>query len=252
MSIKDIVQKVKGCVIDAGDFVLSKNESFGAVRFKGLKNPQTDVDVVTESMLIESLSKILPKAGFILEEHPSVKKDGYNWVIDSIDGTKLYSTHFPLFFTQVALFDHDEVVLSVIYNPLSKQIFHGYKGGGSYLNDERITLQYDGPLSEAIVNLEVGYIGKDKSKQKLIKTLGENVHRLLILSTINRPYILTNTVQAYIRYYGVDYDYDLVPARLLVQEAGGVCHIHKVNDINMHISGHPQTVSEIEKLLDID
>lgn len=248
-SLSEIAKEAKLCVIEAGDYALSKIHSFGTIKFKALKNPQTDVDVATESILVKSLSRILPNAGFILEEHASNKKTEYNWAVDPIDGTKFFSTQFPAFFTQVALYYHDEIVVSVIYNPFSKQLFYAYKDGGSYLDNKRIRMQYDGPLTEAIVNLEVGHIGDDQYKHKLIHLLGSNVHRLLILSTLNRPYLLTNTVQAYIRYYGVDYDYDLAPAKLLVEEAGGVCHIHNINGVNMHISGHPKTVGEIEKLV---
>ena len=237
-------------MVEVGDYVTQSQGAVGEIRMKGVQDPQTDIDVNAERMLQEKLHSIFPEAGFILEEGQSTELAEYNWAIDPIDGTKFFSTLYPVYFTQIALMHGNDPVFTVIYSPVLKQVFHAAKGQGAYLNNARLTMSYQGPLVKSLVNLEIGEIDANGPYSRLLNKIGPRVKRLWVLSGIMAPYLVTNTIQAYIHYYnGVNHVYDLAPRWLLHEEAGAAVHRHMYEGNELFISAHPTLVKEIEQLL---
>lgn len=239
-------------VQEVGDYVARSQEHIGALRMKGVKNPQTDIDVTAEEMLKEKLSRILPEAGFLLEEGVSSQKTALTWIIDPIDGTKFFSTGYPVYFTQIALMHHDTVLYAVVYAPVARHMFYAVKGEGAFLNGQRITIQYDGPLAESLVGLEIGKLPENGPHIACAQKLASGTHRLLMVSTLLAPYLLTNTIQAYIRYYnGPNHLYDIAPRFLLHEEAGATVRHHVYHGHDLYICAHPKLANEIETYLHI-
>jgi myo-inositol-1(or 4)-monophosphatase len=239
-------------VVEVGDYVAQSQNHIGSLRMKGVKNPQTDIDVHAEDMLREKLHAILPEAGFIVEEGISDEHQEFNWVIDPIDGTKFFSTQYPIFFTQIALMKGGTSVLAVVYCPIAKQVFHAVRGEGAYLNAQRQHIQYDGPLAHSLVGLEIGKLPANGNHIAFVHKISSQVNRLMMVSTLLAPYLLTNTIQAYIRYYnGPNHIYDLAPRWLLHEEAGAAVHKHMFEGNELYISAHPTLVTEIEHLLSL-
>jgi len=252
MNIASIKNSSIKAVVEVGDYVAQSQSAIGEIRMKGVRNPQTDIDIKAEHMLKDKLHQILPEAGFILEEGVSTKAAEYNWAIDPIDGTKFYSTNYPVYFTQIALMQNNQAIFTIIYTPVLKQVFHAVRGNGAYLNDRKLTLSYDGPLQNALVNLEIGKIEEQGPYNRLLNLIAPKVTRLLIVSGIMAPYLVTNTVQAYIHYYnGKNEIYDLAPRWLLHEEAGAVVRRHMYEGNELFISAHPTLVKEIELLLNL-
>jgi myo-inositol-1(or 4)-monophosphatase len=252
MDIDSIRDASIQAVVEVGDYVAQSQNHIGSLRMKGIKNPQTDIDVRAEDMLREKLHTILPEAGFMVEEGISDKHQEFNWVIDPIDGTKFFSTQYPVFFTQIALMKGDQSVLSVVYCPIAKQVFHAVRGAGAYLNAKRQHIQYDGPLANSLVGLEIGKLPAHGPHITFAQKISSSVNRLMMVSTLLAPYLLTNTIQAYIRYYnGPNYIYDLAPRWLLHEEAGAVVHKHMYEGHELYISAHPTLILEIETLFSL-
>jgi histidinol-phosphatase len=59
-------------------------------------------------------------------------------LIDPIDGTRSFVRGYPMFSTQIALMHHGEVVLGVSAAAQFGEITWARRGGGAYLNGERI------------------------------------------------------------------------------------------------------------------
>lgn len=243
-------QAVKA-VREVGSFVFGQKDSFGKIRYKDLKDPQTQIDIKAEEMLQNRLHRILPEAGFHLEEGESSLKDHLNWAIDPIDGTKLFSTLYPVFFVQIALLQDNNPILGVIYNPVSGQMFHAAQGKGAYLNGNLRQIRYDGPLNHSFVNLELSFVGDDLDKMKVLQEISKVAKRVMFVSTILAPYILTNTIQAYVRYLPTNPIYDLAPREIVLREAGCAFHQHTRNGKLLTVAAHPALVQEIENTLGI-
>ncbi|HNQ30888.1 MAG TPA: inositol monophosphatase family protein [Candidatus Woesebacteria bacterium] len=239
-------------VVAVGDYVAKSQDHIGELKMKGVKNPQTDIDVQAEVMLRQKLSAILPGAGFIVEEGETIKSAQYNWVIDPIDGTKFFSTHYPVYFTQIALMEADAVIFAAIYTPVSKQLFWAGKGMGAFLNSQKMTVHYDGPLAQSLVGLEIGKLPANGPHIAFAQKIASGVNRLMMVSTLLAPYLLTNTIQAYIRYYnGPNHLYDIAPRFLLHEEAGAVVRHHLLNGYDLYICAHPNLAQEIEEFLSV-
>ncbi len=255
MSINiDVISKSAiQALIDVGDFVKESQGHITSITQKSTRNPQSNVDIEAEDLLRAKLLKITPDAGFEVEEGVTCRSSTLNWLIDPIDGTKFYTTNFPTFVSQIALQDGNKTIFSAIYNPIANHLFHAISGRGAYLNSKKIQMSYDGSLAESIVNIEVGKIDKIIAPE-FINKIGSNTHRLWILPGILIPYLLTNTIQAHIRFYlnGLNSPYDLEPRWLLIREAGGVVLEHEYKGRKIFIAAHPKLATEIEALLGLD
>ena len=61
----------------------------------------------------------------------------HRWIVDPLDGTTNFLHSIPLFAVAIALERNDEIVASVIYNPVMDELYTAEKGGGAWLNDRR-------------------------------------------------------------------------------------------------------------------
>jgi myo-inositol-1(or 4)-monophosphatase len=112
------------------------------VSVKGPADFVTNADKAAEKIIHAELSKARPTYGFLMEEGGEIKgSDGqHRWIIDPLDGTTNFLHGIPLFCVAIALQRGDEIVASVIYNPISEELFVAEKGGGAWL-DERHRLR---------------------------------------------------------------------------------------------------------------
>lgn len=255
MDLVEIAKQAREAVREVGDYVVGAQSHIHSIKLKGVKDFQTDVDVKAEEMLRNKLRTILPDAGFVVEEGENTSQEvEYSWVIDPIDGTKFFSTQYPVYFTQIALSKGLETLIAVIYTPSHKQLFYAIKGHGSYLNDRRIEIQYDGLLAQSMVNFELGRIDEGSPQQKILNILAPKVARVIVISGLFAPYLVTNTIQAYVRfnYRGIEKIYDLAPRWLIHEEAGAKRNTYTYLGQKLYISAHPKLVTEIEGVLGIN
>lgn len=60
------------------------------------------------------------------------------WIIDPIDGTREFVMQNPEFVVSVALAEEDRIVLGIIYNPSTGDIYEAVRGEGAKLNGRTI------------------------------------------------------------------------------------------------------------------
>lgn len=64
--------------------------------------------------------------------------DSPTWIIDPIDGTTNFVHGLPCVGISIALAVKKEVVIGVIYNPITNEFYCAMKGKGAFLNDKPI------------------------------------------------------------------------------------------------------------------
>jgi histidinol-phosphatase len=128
---------------------------FGArlsVELKGDATPVTEVDRAAERAIRDEVSAARPRDGVLGEEDGPVEgTSGRTWVVDPIDGTKLYAEGVPLWTTLVALREGDRVVLGVADVPALGERYHATLGGGAWRGEERLRVSGVECLEEAFV-----------------------------------------------------------------------------------------------------
>src|ERR1700678_822779 len=105
----------------------------------------TIADRESEALLAEGLARLLPEATIVGEEaahsDPGVMGglgDALCWIIDPLDGTNNFAAGKPPFGILVALAERGETIAGWIYDPLTGRCCHAQRGGGAFVNGERV------------------------------------------------------------------------------------------------------------------
>lgn len=136
-----LIQHVEDIARKAGEFIKNESTRFDAskIEYKGKNNFVSYVDKKAEEMIVDSLHKILPEAGFIAEEGTGTRiPDGLNWVIDPLDGTTNFMHGLPPYSVSIALMDNQTILLGVIYEIVGDECFYATFEGKSYCNGKEI------------------------------------------------------------------------------------------------------------------
>ena len=105
----------------------------------------TIADRESETLLAEGLARLLPEATIVGEEaahsDPAISGglgDALCWIIDPLDGTNNFAAGKPPFGILVALAERGETIAGWIYDPLKGRCCHAQRGGGAFVDGERI------------------------------------------------------------------------------------------------------------------
>ena len=140
------------------------------VSVKGPADFVTNADKSAEKIVHDELHKARPTYGFLMEEGGEITgSDGqHRWIIDPLDGTTNFMHGIPLFAVAIALQRGDEIVASVIYNPITEELFVAEKGGGAWLDDKkRLRVAGRKHLADSIVSTGIKTTGTPIDAQQL-------------------------------------------------------------------------------------
>lgn len=128
------------------------------IELKPDDSPVTVADVEAERRIKAVIAEAYPEHGFFGEETGKENPDAeFTWLIDPIDGTKSFVRGYPLFSTQIALMQGEDLILGVSNAPAFGQCAWAERGRGAVLDDEAIEVSGVEALDGAI--LSFGNIG---------------------------------------------------------------------------------------------
>lgn len=119
------------------------------VEGKADNSPVTIADKQAEAVIREAIAAAYPLHNIMGEEAGGAISGDFDWVIDPIDGTRVFISGKPLFGTLIALCHHHEPVASVIDMPMLDEMFIGMKGQPTTLNGKPIQVSGITDLSSA-------------------------------------------------------------------------------------------------------
>ena len=104
------------------------------VKSKGERSLVTDVDLKAEKKIVNLIKKDYPLDNILSEETQYRAFDtDFKWIIDPLDGTHNYIRGMENFGTSIALAYKNQVILGVIYLPMSDELYFAEKGKGVFL-----------------------------------------------------------------------------------------------------------------------
>jgi myo-inositol-1(or 4)-monophosphatase len=122
------------------------------VQIKGPSDFVTEVDQRSEAMIMEMIQKHFPDHHIMSEETANEGlQDGITWVIDPLDGTTNFIHGFPHVAVSVAVCEEREPVLGFVLDPVRQELFFARRGGGAFLNGNRIHTRSGARLDDALV-----------------------------------------------------------------------------------------------------
>ena len=191
------------------------------VKFKKDKSLVTEIDLAAERKIVEIIKEKYPQDNILSEENKfQTFKSNFRWIIDPLDGTHNYIHKIEIFGTSIALEFKKEVILGVIYLPLTDKLYLAEKGKGAYLNGTKIKVSRK--------NLKNATIVYDSSiryhKKPALSTLEKIVDRVFNIrmfgsSVYHLSYIAEGKIDLDIEFN--DKLWDFAAGLLLIEEAGG-------------------------------
>jgi histidinol-phosphatase len=123
------------------------------VEIKDDATPVTIADREAETEIKRVLKARFPDHGCYGEEHGIERDDSeFLWLIDPIDGTKSFVRGYPFFSTQIALMHRGEIVLGVSSASQFCEVAWARRGGGAYLNGERLGVSLVDRVEDAVIS----------------------------------------------------------------------------------------------------
>ena len=115
-----------------GELLVERFEKVERIDFKSAKDVVTEVDHLSEALIIDAIRAAYPGDGIIAEEsgeHVGGAGDaptagvGRAWIIDPLDGTINYANGIPFFCVSIALVEAGRPVVGVIHDPMRGETF---------------------------------------------------------------------------------------------------------------------------------
>ncbi|MCA9347486.1 inositol monophosphatase [Candidatus Saccharibacteria bacterium] len=199
----------------------------------------TELDKNIESMALRSILNQFPDDGFYGEENIRVDtKNGFEWVVDPIDGTNNYVRGLPLCGFQLAILFHDSPIFGLIHRPLTQEIYTATKGEGAHyvnqLTGENRSLEVSlRPLDQAIgiFDAKVGKSSNPSTSIMLRLSDHINMSRVFGVAVFDLPAVAEGAVEFLVS--GIAKKYDLAAGMLLIQESGGVAYNLEGHEIKL-------------------
>ncbi len=82
----------------AGAVLKKKMGSKRTIGYKGAINLVTEMDFLSEKIIVDEIERHFPDHAVLAEERPPVEKSSrFLWIIDPLDGTTNYAHGYPVF-----------------------------------------------------------------------------------------------------------------------------------------------------------
>ncbi|MEM7657816.1 MAG: inositol monophosphatase family protein [Bacteroidota bacterium] len=225
-SIRNLRPDLEALLRETGEFVAAEFQrfSYDQVQYKAENDPFTYVDVQAEVRLREGCEQLLPESGFINEEaedRPS--KNGYEWIIDPIDGTSNFTHGVPHFCISLALAYERELILGYVYQPITGMLFSAFKGEGAFCNGEPIQASQRKDLNLGLVGTGFPYANFPEREAyfRMLMAIKDRAHGLRRQGSaaLDLAYVAWGRYDGFLEVNLKPYD--VAAGILLVQEAGG-------------------------------
>ena len=210
-----------------GEFIINESENFdiGDARLKGKHDFVSYVDIEAEKKLTHELSSLIPAAGFIGEEGTSRKGDNkLTWIVDPLDGTTNFMHGLPVYSISIALERENTIVLGVVYNIPTGELFYACKNGGAWRNDQRIFVSDASTLEDSLI--ATGFPYKDYNRLEnymhCLKFFIENTHgvRRIGSAAVDLAWVACGRFDGFYE-YGLN-KWDVAAGIIIIEEAGGM------------------------------
>ena len=233
INLEEIVPDIIKLVKETGAFIKNERNSLEQkdVKSKTDQSLVTSLDLASEAMLVEGLTKILPEAAFLAEEkHNHSDRHDLMWIIDPIDGTTNFVHYFPMYCISLALWQHGAIIMGIIYEISGGECFVAYQGKeGAYLNNEQIFVSEVQNVAKSLLATGFPSSGFEQIDEFLhhFRTFMTASHgiRRLGSAAMDLAYLACGRIDGFFE-YNLN-PWDVAAGAYIVQKAGG-----KLTDFN--------------------
>ena len=181
------------------------------------------LDKESQDLIFAILQSDFPDHALFGEEGIGGNQDSdFQWIVDPIDGTVNYYYGIPHFCVSIALRQGEDIIVGVIYEPMTGDCWTVEKGGPAYLNGVPTSVSPRTKLEESIL-----YVGSGKTVESLDvglerfkrASLRARKMRMMGSAALGMAYIASGRLDAYIE--SRISLWDIAAGKLLIEAAGG-------------------------------
>ena len=155
---KNYLEVAKFAAQSAGKYLLDNFSKKHTPNFKSENDIGLAVDIESERIILNIIKEKYSEHNFYLEEFGEINnKSKFTWFIDPLDGTNNYFAGIPYFSVSIALLFEQEVIVGVVFNPISNQLFDAVKDGGAWLNGVSITPSNVSDIKKSVCSFIQGH-----------------------------------------------------------------------------------------------
>ncbi len=137
---------------EAGAILLAEFDRPRQIRYKSDVDLVTQADQKSEAAIVARLRTHFPKHAIVAEEGGGQESDSpFRWYVDPLDGTTNFAHSYPCFAVSIGLEEAGEMIVGVVYNPVTQELFTAARGEGAYLNQKRIHVSKIETLGTSLV-----------------------------------------------------------------------------------------------------
>ena len=219
--LKEIIELVKSAKS------IIENEKLKAdIKVKGPADYVTRVDLEVQEYLKNELAKRFPDTLFMGEEgvHEAAERGKPIWILDPIDGTTNLIHNYNTSAVSLAFCDKDIIEQAVVYNPFTEQTFYAERGGGAYMNGERIYVNNRENMGDWLIS--IGTSPYEKNRADRLFELFKRIYlktadiRRSGSAALDLCYIACGMTDGYLEQALKPWDY--AAGSLILEEAGGI------------------------------
>ncbi|KZN35337.1 3'-5'-bisphosphate nucleotidase [Pseudoalteromonas luteoviolacea CPMOR-2] len=166
MNDTDLLEELVELARLAGEEIMQIYAKDFAVDYKNDNSPVTDADLAANCVITAGLKRLTPEIPILSEESADIswqERQSWQryWLVDPIDGTKEFIKKNGEFTVNIALIEHGNPTMGVVYAPALKTCYLAAKSIGAFRE-----------CDEARIELKV----TRKSKQGKVKVVGSRSH----------------------------------------------------------------------------
>lgn len=226
-------EELEALLKKAGKLFADRNAA-AHTREKGIADYVTEVDFAVQQFIRRRLEELYPEVQFLSEEksNEEIDKNGLVWVLDPVDGTTNLIHDYRASVISLALMQKGSVVLGMIYNPYTDELFSAQKGKGSYCNGQKIEVSGAETMEKCLISIGTSPYYKEMAEKnfKVFQAIFKDCQdiRRSGSAALDLAYVACGRIEAYFERNLKIWDY--AAGMLLVRESGGQVTDYRGND----------------------
>lgn len=188
----------------------------------------TEVDMLSNKLLVEGLSSLTPNYPIISEEekltsYQTRKNWDKFWLIDPLDGTDGFVNKTDEFTINIALIEHHKPILGVVVVPTKDVVYFALRLGKAYkqiANSLPKEINISDSARNSIRVTISRYSGKNSRMNKFLSSLTKEHELIVCGSTVKLCLIAEGLADIYPR-LGNTWEWDTAAGQCILEAAGG-------------------------------
>ncbi|OGH12169.1 MAG: hypothetical protein A2857_03275 [Candidatus Levybacteria bacterium RIFCSPHIGHO2_01_FULL_36_15] len=221
----------KEIILTAGskirEFYIKKN--YKILPKADVNDALTTSDIVSEDFIINKIIKKFPKYNILSEEKGFIDNNSeFTFVLDPLDGTKEFIRNIPDFNVIGGVQYNGEMVLGIVYKPMTEEFFWSRINSGAYLGKRKIHVSKISDLNKSYIYTIIPLLSTKKNisdlSWKKLSELNRKVYRMRGMGNTSSAFCLIakGSFEGYVNTIGLIKGlWDVGPSIIILKEAGG-------------------------------